>query len=117
MLAFDGRATVELAGIVAANGGGGGGSGPFASFGNTGTDGLVTDTAAAGGIARTTQGQTCGVAGAAGSFASNLNGADTTANDSCGGGGGGGAAGFILVWSPTLMKTGTVSPPEQYTAQ
>jgi hypothetical protein len=116
MLAFDARATVELAGIVAANGGGGGGSGPFASFGNTGTDGLVTDTAAPGGPTRV-PGQTCGVAGAAGSFASTLNGADTTANDACGGGGGGGAAGFILVWGPMLMKTGTVSPPEQYTAQ
>jgi hypothetical protein len=117
MLAFDARGTAELAGIVAANGGGGGGSGPFANFGNTGTDGLIGNTAAPGGIARTTQGQTCGVAGAAGSFATSLNGSDTTANDACGGGGGGGAAGFVLVWSPALTKTGTISPPEIYTAQ
>jgi hypothetical protein len=117
MLAFDARGAVEVAGIVAANGGGGGGSGPFANFGNTGTDGIIADTAAAGGIARTTQGQTCGVAGAPGSFATSLNGTDTTANDSCGGGGGGGAAGFILVFTTTLMKTGTISPPEQLTQQ
>jgi len=113
MLAFDARGMVEVAGIIAANGGGGGGSGPFANFGNTGTDGLAANTAAPGGIARTTQGQTCGVAGAPGSFASTLNGSDTTANDACGGGGGGGAAGFVLIWTPTLNKPGTVSPPEQ----
>ena len=102
-------------GVVAANGGGGGGSGPFASFGNIGSDGLPSGAPAPGGPTRV-PGQTCGVAGAPGSAAGTLAGAGTTDNDACGGGGGGGGAGYILVFTPTLNKSGTISPPEILTA-
>ena len=113
LIGFDGQ-TVEVmgTGVVAANGGGGGGSAPFTSgnaYGNLGTDGQPSLTAAPGGAA---QSSGCGLGGASGSAGGTLAGTLATGNDACGGGGGGGGAGHIVVRAQTYTHGGStvVSP-------
>jgi len=112
-LGFDAQ-TLDVmgTGVVAANGGGGGGSAPFTTgnaYGNIGTDGQPSGTAAPGGPA---QASGCGLAGASGSAGATLVGTTATGNDACGGGGGGGGAGYIVVRAQTFDHGGStiVSP-------
>ncbi len=103
--------SVTITGVVASNGGGGGGSAPFAGFGNIGSDGEPSETAAAGGAVYTGPNATCGEPGASGGALALGDGTPSTANDACGGGGGGGGVGEILVWSGSVTEeVATLSP-------
>ncbi len=102
--------TVDIAGIVTANGGGGGGGASDVAVGSSGANGRSDASAALGGAgAATSNVGACGKGGN-GSSGGTLAGMTGTTS-SCGGGGGGGGAGYILIWSPALNLTGTVSPP------
>ena len=101
---------VTIAGTISANGGSGGGGASDVADGATGVDGRTDDKPAIGGAgAATSNVGACG-RGGDGSAVGTLSGAGagTTA---CGGAGAGGGAGYILIWSPMLDVTGTVSPP------
>ena len=102
--------TVTLAGVLAANGGAGGGGASDVGDGSTGPNARADANAAIGGAGATaTNIGACG-RGGNGSAGGTLNGS-VGGSSACGGGGGGGAAGYILVWSPQLTVTGTLSPP------
>jgi hypothetical protein len=101
---------VTIAGAVSANGGAGGGGASDVADGINGANGRSDSTAALGGAgAATTNVGACG-RGGNGSAGGSLAGA-IGATSTCGGSGGGGGAGYILIWSPALDITGTVSPP------
>ena len=101
---------VTIAGRVAANGGSGGGGASDVADGINGASGRSDALAATGGAgAAASNVGACG-RGGNGSSGGTLVGA-VGATSTCGGAGGGGGAGYILIWSPTLDVTGTVSPP------
>ncbi len=101
---------VTIAGTITANGGGGGGGASDVADGSAGGNGRADDQPALGGAGATTSNiGTCG-RGGDGSAGGTLAGG-TGASSSCGGAGGGGGAGYILIWSPVLDVSGTVSPP------
>ena len=101
---------VTIAGTLAANGGGGGGGASDVANGSSGGNARADGVAATGGAGATsTNVGACGRGGSGG--AGGTLGGATGGSSGCGGAGGGGAVGYILVWSPALMVTGTVSPP------
>jgi hypothetical protein len=103
-------ATVTIAGTIAANGGSGGGGASDVANGASGANGRADANAALGGAgAGTSNVGACG-RGGNGSAGGTLGG-ENGATSSCGGGGAGGGAGYILIWSPIVNLTGSVSPP------
>ena len=100
----------SIAGTLAANGGSGGGGASDVASASSGANGRGDASPAIGGSGATaTNIGTCG-RGGNGSAGGTLVGA-AGGSSACGGGGAGGGAGYILIWSPALDVTGTLSPP------
>jgi hypothetical protein len=101
---------ITVAGTLAANGGSGGGGASDYSTGSAGQNGRPDGTAAVGGPGATSTNVGNCNKGGNGSAGGTLVGA-SGGNTLCGGGGGGGGAGYILIWTPALDVSGTISPP------
>jgi hypothetical protein len=97
--------SVNVAGVLAANGGGGGGGADESASGTSGASGGASATAAAGGLG----GSDDGGPGGAGGAGANRNGVNAAGTPDGAGGGGGGGVGFTASVSPPNV-TGTVSP-------
>jgi hypothetical protein len=101
---------VLIGGVLSANGGSGGGGASDVANGTSGSNGRPDASAAIGGSGATASNVGACGRGGNGSAGGTLGG-ENGLSSSCGGGGGGGGAGYILIWSPALDVTGTVSPP------
>jgi hypothetical protein len=102
--------SVTVAGTLAANGGGGGGGASDYSSATSGQNGRSDGSPALGGAGATASNVGNCNKGGNGSAGGTLVGA-AGGTSLCGGGGGGGGAGYILIWSPALDVSGTISPP------